>query len=91
MQEKDRKLSAKEQKRLEAFEATCESYLQKGYKQSNLTIGIVKANIVVLLLAIPVIAIGVLLFAWGNPISLLTPSPKGSFLFIFSLLAPGIS
>ena len=81
-EEKDRKLSEKEQKRLAVFEATCERLLQQGYKMTNLTIGIVRANVVVLLLAIPVVAIGMLLFAWKNPISLLTPTPQGSLLFI---------
>ena len=85
-EEKNRKLSAKEQKRLEAFEETCERYVQEGYKMSNLTVGIVKANIVVLLLAIPVIAIGVLLFVWRNPVSLLRPTSQGSLLFIILFL-----
>ena len=81
-EEKNRKLSAKEQKRLNVFEETCERLSQEGYKKTDLTIGIVKANIIVLLLAIPVVAIGVLLFAWKNPISLLAPNPRGSLLFI---------
>lgn len=81
-EEKNRRLSEKEQKRLAVFEATCERLLQQGYTMTNLTIGIVKANVFVLLLTIPVVAIGVLLFAWRNPISLLTPTPQGSLLFI---------
>lgn len=81
-EEKNRRLSEKEQERLAVFEATCERLLQQGYTMTNLTIGIVKANVFVLLLAIPVVAIGVLLFAWRNPISLLTPTPQGSLLFI---------
>ena len=81
-EEKNRKLSPKEQKRLNVFEETCERLSQEGYKKADLTIGIVKANLFVLLLAIPVVAIGVLLFAWKNPISLLTPNPRGSLLFI---------
>ena len=68
-EETNRKLSAKEQKRLNAFEATCESYLQQGYKISYLTVGIVKANLLTLLLAIPVLAVGVLLFAWVNSLA----------------------
>ena len=79
--EKNRKLSAKEQRRLNVFEETCERLSQKGYKKTDLTISIVKANLFVFLLAIPVVAIGVLLFAWKNPISLLMPSPHGSLLF----------
>lgn len=80
--EKNRKLSAKEQRRLNVFEETCERLSQEGYKKTDLTISIVKANLFVFLLAIPVVAIGVLLFAWKNPISLLTPSPQGSLLFV---------
>lgn len=79
--EKNRKLSAKEQRRLNVFEETCERLSQEGYKKTDLTISIVKANLFVFLLAIPVVAIGVLLFAWKNPISLLMPSPQGSLLF----------
>ena len=67
-EEKDRKLSAKEQKRLGVFEETCERLSREGYKKTDLTIGIVKANLFVLLLAIPVVAVGVLLFVWRNPI-----------------------
>ena len=81
-EEKNRKLSPKEQKRLDVFEETCERLSQEGYKKTDLTISIVKANLFVFLLAIPVVAIGVLLFAWKNPISLLTPNPRGSLLFI---------
>ena len=81
-EEKNRKLSAKEQRRLNVFEATCERLLEVGYTKTNLTIGIVKANLFVLLLAIPVVAIGVLLFVWRNPIGLLRPTPYGSLWFI---------
>ena len=80
--EKNRKLSAKEQRRLNVFEETCERLSQQGYKRNDLTISIVKANLFVFLLAIPVVAIGILLFVWKNPISLLTPNPRGSLLFI---------
>ena len=80
--EKNRKLSPKEQKRLNVFEETCERLSQEGYKKTDLTISIVKANLFVFLLANPVVGISMLLFAWKNPISLLTPDPKGSLLFV---------
>ena len=80
--EKTRKLTAKEQRRLEIFEKHCERLVQQGYKKTQLTINIVKANVIVLLLAIPIIAIGVLLFLWQNPASLLSPTPQKSILFI---------
>ena len=80
--EETRKLSAKEQRRQDVFDETCERLIREGYKKTNLTVGIVKANIIVLLLAIPVIAVGVLLFTLKNPVSLLRPTPQGSILFI---------
>ena len=60
--EKNRKLSAREQRRLDVFEKTSEALVGQGYKRNDLNISIVKANLFVLLLAIPVTAIGVLLF-----------------------------
>ena len=79
---KEQKTKSKRAKAIECFEETCERLSQEGYKKTDLTISIVKANLFVFLLAIPVVAIGVLLFAWKNPISLLTPSPQGSLLFV---------
>ena len=79
--EKNRKLSAREQRRLDVFEKTSEALVGQGYKRNDLNISIVKANLFVLLLAIPVTAIGVLLFAWKNPMALLRPTPKESLLF----------
>lgn len=54
---------------------------------NSLTVGIVKANLFVLLLAIPVVAIGVLLFAWMNPVGNLRPSPVESIVFVVLFLA----
>ena len=85
-EEKDRKLSEQEQRRLAVFEETCVRFQQQGYKMTNLTIGIVNANLSVMLLAIPIVAIGVLLFVWKNPIELLRPNPQGSLLFIVLLV-----
>lgn len=81
-QEKNRKLSEKEQRRLAAFEATCEQYLQQGYKKTDLTIGIVRANLVVLLIAIPVVALGVLLFMWKNSTAAHFPDPQRAILLL---------
>ena len=84
--EKNRKLSAREQRRLEVFEKTCEALVGQGYKRNDLTIGIVKANLFSVLLAIPLIVIGVLLFAWKNPLALLRPTPTESLLFVIIFL-----
>ncbi|MCR5013472.1 MAG: DUF3267 domain-containing protein [Bacteroidales bacterium] len=79
-EEENRKLSEKEQRRLAVFEENCEKLTQQGYKKTKLTISIVKANLFVFLLAIPVIGLGVLLFVWQNPASLLRPVSQESFL-----------
>jgi hypothetical protein len=84
---KPRKLTAKEQRRLEIFEEHCERLIQQGYKKTQLTISIIKANIIVLLLAIPVTAIGVLLFLWKNPASLLRPTAQTGILFLVLFVA----
>ena len=79
---KNRKLSAREQRRFDVFEKTCDTLVGQGYKRTDLTISIVKANLLILLLAIPLVAIGVLLFAWKNPLKLLRPTPTESLIFI---------
>jgi len=54
---------------------------------TNLTIGIAKANLIILLAAIPVVAIGLLLFAWRNPTALSRPTSHEGLLFIVLFLA----
>ena len=85
--EENRQLSAKEQRRLARFEEICARLQQQGYKMNSLTVGIVKANFFVLLLAIPVVAICVLLFVWRNPVEMLRPSPLESIVFIVLFVA----
>ena len=65
-----------------AFEATCEQYLQQGYKKTDLTIGIVRANLVTLLIAIPVVVLGVLLFMWKNSTAAHFPDPQRAILLL---------
>ena len=60
--EKKRELSDAEKRRLEKFEDTCFELEQKGYKKTELTVSIVKANIFALILGIPVFAAGLGLF-----------------------------
>lgn len=86
-EEENRQLSVKEQRRLARFEETCAKLQQQGYKMNSLTVGIVKANLFVLLLAIPVVAVSVLLFVWMNPAENLRPSPLESVIFIVLFVA----
>ncbi len=65
--EKQRKLSAAEEKRMARFEALCAEMEAKGYQKRDLTVGIVKANVITLLLAIPICAVVILLFRLVQP------------------------
>ena len=60
--EKDRELSTAEKRRLERFTEVCERLEGEGYKKTELTVGIVKANIFAIAQAIPVYVLGYLLF-----------------------------
>ncbi len=64
--EKNRKLTAAEQRRFTAYEAISEDFAEKGYRRTELTVGIVKANIFAILLGIPVVIIGLVLFFLVN-------------------------
>jgi len=66
MDEDSRKLSAAEQRRLARLEEISEGLLAQGYRRTELTISIIKANVYVLLAAIPVFVIGGGLFYLCN-------------------------
>ena len=61
-QEKARKLSEDEQKRLEAFEQLSEGMVREGYRRVELTVSIRKANWFAVLLLIPLFVVGFGLF-----------------------------
>lgn len=60
--EKDRKLTAAEERRLTIFESKKKTLKKRGYKETELTIGIVKANIIALIMAVPVSVVAIALF-----------------------------
>ena len=62
--EKERELTESEKQRLEVFEDTCYDLERQGYRKTELTISLVKANIFAFVLAVPVIIIGMGLFFW---------------------------
>lgn len=64
--EKKRKLTAAEQRRLKAYEAISEKLAAKGYHRTELTVGIIRANIFAMILSIPVMAVGIVLFVIAN-------------------------
>ena len=65
--EKDRKLTEAEQRRLDKFERISSELVGKGYRKSDLQISIVWANVVILLVAIPMMALGVILLHAFHP------------------------
>ena len=65
--EKERELSPAEERRYKKFESVCADMESKGYRKVELTIGIVWANVVSILLAIPFVVIGMGLFMVCNP------------------------
>ena len=86
-QEKKRKLSPREEQRLARFEALCAEMEQKGYRKRELTVGIVKANVVTMLLAIPLCAAAILLFLAVSPGSLHALSLTEMILWLVSFFA----
>ena len=66
-QEKRRTLTPAEEKRLRRFEALCAEMERKGYRKCALTVGIVRANVLTMVMAVPICAAAVLLFRRLNP------------------------
>ncbi|MDO5137960.1 MAG: DUF3267 domain-containing protein, partial [Oscillospiraceae bacterium] len=65
-EEKNRKLSPAEQKRMDRLDKITEELENKGYTRNDRTIDIVKANVVTILLSLPVMAVTVGLFFLVN-------------------------
>ena len=65
--EKKRQLTEAEQKRLDKFERISSELVEKGYRKSDLQISIVWANVVVILMTIPVMAVGIILMNIFHP------------------------
>ena len=64
--EKNRELTPAEVRRLQAFEALSEDMLARGYRRTELTVGIVKANIFAFVLLIPLLIAGIGLYLLRN-------------------------
>ena len=55
--EKSRQLTPAEQRRLRAFEALSETMVGQGWRRTELTVGIVKANVFAVVLLIPLLTV----------------------------------
>lgn len=80
--EKQRKLSPAEQRRLENFNIISDQLAEQGYVKTELTVGIVKANVITLIAAVPIFVIGIALFFLLNDVSDLNFQGTGFVLFI---------
>ncbi|WP_034452764.1 DUF3267 domain-containing protein [Butyrivibrio sp. AE2032] len=65
--EKHIKLTPAEERRQAHFEKIAADLQDKGYKRTNLTIGVIKANVVTILIAVPLIILAVILFFVIHP------------------------
>ena len=86
-QEKNRKLTPAEERRLQAFGALPESMRAQGYRRAELTVGIVKANVFAVVLLLPLLAIGFGLFLLKNRGLSVGFTPLGPLLFALVLFA----
>lgn len=66
MAKKERKLSPAELRRKEEFEAKALEFERQGYEKRNLTIGIVEANVLAIVIMMPIVVLMHFLYAWMN-------------------------
>ena len=88
--ENNRTLSPAEQRRQDRFDAISTGLTEKGYRMTELVISIVKANVIVLVSAVPLLIIGGgLFFLVNHPVHLeLSVMRPFLFLIIYFLLIP---
>ena len=84
--EQNRKLTEAEQKRLARFNQHCTELEAQGYRKTELTVGIVKANVVTIAVSIPLIAAALALFLLVNH-SPIDPHAAASPLVFIAVLA----
>ena len=81
--EKNRKLTAAEERRMKHYYELSEKLAAEGYRRTELTVGLVKANIFAVLFAVPLIFAGILLFYRANPGVQITKFTNGELLLFF--------
>ena len=91
--EKSIELSVAEERRQANFEKIAAGLAEKGYKRTDLTIGIIKANVLTFLISLPIIIVAVALFfilnpgySAGNSVMASSPLALPVFLILFFLL-----
>lgn len=86
MSKKERELTPAEKKRKADFEIICEEMAQKGYSKKDLTVGVLKANIMALIIMLPFMAVMALIYDAFNNTTEMVISLKHSILLLLILL-----
>ena len=87
--EKPRKLTAAEEKRKAGFDRIAAELAAEGYRQEDLTIGLVRANVLAIVLALPIVAVLLIAFLAAHPEGdggTLSPGGMLGFFALFFLL-----
>ena len=88
MGKENRKLSKVEEKRKKLYEEKKKELIAKGYEEKDLTISVVKANVMAFVLGMPIIILLFILFIYKNQSGIYTFSIRDSvgFLVLFAIL-----
>ncbi|MGN0329411.1 MAG: DUF3267 domain-containing protein [Lachnospira sp.] len=86
MSKKERQLTPAEKKRKADFEIICEEMEKKGYSKKDLTVGVLKANIMAFIIMLPFMAVMVLIYDSINSTGEMVISLKFSILLLLILL-----
>lgn len=86
MAKNERKLTPAEQKRKEQFALVCEEMERQGYRKTDLTIGVVKANLLALIVMLPFAALSGAVVLSSCSLRSMIESPSLDLLFLFLAL-----
>ena len=86
MAKNERKLTPAERKRKEQFALICEEMERQGYRKTDLTIGVVKANLLALIVMLPFAALSGAVVLSSCSLRSMIESPSLDLLFLFLAL-----
>lgn len=67
MAENERELTPAEEKRKENFEKLCEEMKENRYQKTDLTVSVLKANVLAIVIMLPFVIVAVLIYRLANP------------------------
>lgn len=87
MAKNERKLTPAEQKRKEQFALVCEEMERQGYRKTDLTIGVVKGNLLALIVMLPFAVLSGAVVLSSYSLRSMIKSPITSLVLLFLFLA----